>query len=331
MSLINKAHEVSTENICLKVLVYGQPGLGKSTLAVSMPNALLIDCDGGVHRIQAAHRTDYVSVDSYAKIQDLLKSSEIAPFETIVFDTAGKLLDYMSADIIKQNPKMARADGALTMQGYGMRKMWFVNLLKQASTMGKHLMFVAHEKEEKRGEESVTRPDIGGSSSSDLIKELDLVGYMEAQGKRRTVSFFPTDRFYAKNSARIDDVLIVPELTKGTPNDYMAQIVAKVKEAISEETEDAAKYKGLMVSLRAQVVSVEDAKTANRVLKVLSKVDHIWDSKQKSWTLLCERARELGMEYSKDEKCFIAPDAEPGEAAEQEQEPGLVLSGGEVA
>lgn len=330
MALISKAYEVNTENICLKVLVYGEPGLGKSTLAISMPKALLIDCDGGIHRIQAAHRTDYVTVDSYAKIQALLQSDEIEPFQTIVFDTAGKLLDYMSADIIKQNPKMARADGALTMQGYGMRKMWFVNLLKQVSTMGKHLMFVAHAKEEKRGDESVARPEIGGSSSSDLMKELDLVGYMEAQGKRRTVSFFPTDRFYAKNSARIDDVLIVPELSKGVPNDYMTQIVAKVKEAISEETEDAAKYKGLMVSLRAQVESVDNAKTANRVLKILSKTDHLWDSKQKSWVLLCEKVRELGMEYSKDEKCFISPNT-PEAEQETEEEPELVLSGMNVS
>lgn len=49
--------------------------------------------------------------------------------------------------------------------------------------MGKSVIFVAHEREEKVGDEKQIRPEIGGSSAGDLIKELDLVGYMEAIGK----------------------------------------------------------------------------------------------------------------------------------------------------
>lgn len=325
MSLLSQPYEIKTEGISLKILIYGQPGIGKSTISLSMPKPVLIDCDNGVHRIQAAHRTPCLQVSSYTQIQQLLKSNELAPFETIIFDTAGKLLDYMGVDILKENPKNGKLSGGLSQHGYGVRKAWFNDLIKQVSTMGKHLMFVAHEKEEKRGDEMVLRPEIGGSSGGDLMKELDLVGYMEAQGKVRTISFYPTDRFYAKNSARIDDRLDVPTLVKGAPNDYMAQVVDKVKAAIAEESEDTAKYNGLMVSLRAQVASVDDAKAANRVLKALTKIDHIWDSKQKSWALLTERARELGIEYSKDEKCFISPGA-PSETSE-EQEPEIILTG----
>lgn len=325
MALLSQPYEIKTEGISLKILIYGQPGIGKSTIALSMPKPVLIDCDNGVHRIQVAHRTPCLQVNSYAQIQQLLKSNELAPFETIVFDTAGKLLDYMGTEILKENPKNGKLSGGLSQAGYGVRKAWFNDLLKQVSTMGKHLMFVAHEKEEKRGDDMVLRPEIGGSSGGDLMKELDLVGYMEAQGKVRTISFYPTDRFYAKNSARIDDRLDVPTLVKGAPNDYMTQVVAKVKAAIEEESEDTVKYNGLMVSLRAQVASIEDAKTANKILKLLSKADHIWDSKQRSWALLCERARELGMEYSKDEKCFISLN-EP----DTEEEPELVLSGMDV-
>lgn len=109
----------------------------------------------------------------------------------------------------------------------------------------------------------------------------------------------------------------------------MTQVVAKVKAAIEEESEDTAKYNGLMVSLRAQVEAVEDAKSANRVLKALSKTDHIWDSKQKCWALLREKAREQGLEYSKDEKCFVSPN-EPTEP-EATEEPELVLSGTDVS
>lgn len=322
MSLLNQPYEVKTNNISLKILIYGQPGLGKSTLALSMPKPVLIDCDNGVHRIQAAHRTPYLQVDNYKKIQALLASGELASFETIVFDTAGKLLDYMSAEVIARNPKNGRADGALAIQGYGVRKQMFVNLLKQVTLMGKHIVFVAHEKEEKSGDDKVIRPEIGGSSGGDLIKELDLVGYMEAHGKKRTISFFPTDKFYAKNSARIDDVLMIPELHKGEPNNYMERIVGQVKAAIAEETEGTAKYTALMISIRGQIESISNQTSANSTLKALTKADHMWDSKQKSWLLLQAKAKELGIEYSESERRFIGskPDSEAMEAAEEEPE-----------
>ena len=58
--------------------------------------------------------------------------------------------------------------------------------------MGKSVIFVAHEREEKNGEEKQIRPEIGGSSAGDLIKELDLVGYMELS--ERSVPFLQSLR-----------------------------------------------------------------------------------------------------------------------------------------
>lgn len=325
MALLNQPYEVPTENISLKILIYGQPGIGKSTIALSMPKPVLIDCDNGVHRIQADHRTPYLHVDSYSKVQQLLKSGELAPFETIVFDTAGKLLDYMGPEIIKKDPKNGKRSGGLSQQGYGVRKTWFSELLKQVTIMGKHVMFVAHEKEEKRGDDLVLRPEIGGSSGGDLMKELDLVGYMEAQGKKRIISFFPTDRFYAKNSARIDDVVVLPGLTKGVPNDYMTKIVNQVKATIAEEAEGMAKYNEMMAMLTKQIESVVDVKTASKALKTLTEADHKWDSRKKSSLLLLAKTKELGLEYSKDEGCFIDLNIPVADAS---KEPELVLSGG---
>ena len=47
MSIFKKPSEL-TYNSTIKALVYGQPGLGKSTLALSTPNPVLFDFDGGV-------------------------------------------------------------------------------------------------------------------------------------------------------------------------------------------------------------------------------------------------------------------------------------------
>ncbi|HLP42898.1 MAG TPA: ATP-binding protein, partial [Fibrobacteria bacterium] len=199
MSLIRKPHELKT-SACIKMLIYGQPGLGKSTLALSAPDPLLIDFDRGTHRVQAKHLKDTVQVERWEDIIQLLEKEDLRPFKTLIIDTAGKMLDYMSAFIIAGDPKMGRKDGQLALQGFGARKGMFQRFLAQAGMLGKHLVFVAHEKEEKDGDQKIIRPEIGGSSAGDLIKDLDLVGYMEAKGRVRTISFDPCEKFYGKNT-----------------------------------------------------------------------------------------------------------------------------------
>lgn len=61
MGLIKKPNELTVKN-ALSALIYGQPGMGKTTLALSSPQPLLLDFDGGVHRVNAAHRVDTVQI-----------------------------------------------------------------------------------------------------------------------------------------------------------------------------------------------------------------------------------------------------------------------------
>jgi hypothetical protein len=303
MSLLKMPYEVSTD-FFMKALIYGQPGIGKSTLALSMPKAVLIDCDNGVHRIAPSHRVPFLPVKTYDEINTVLASSDMAGYDTIVIDTAGKLLDYMSTWIIKNNPKMGRKDGALTLQGFGARKYEFINLLKRVSTMGKHLIFVAHEIEKGNDEDRIIRPEVGGSSGGDLIKELDLVGYMEALGKKRTISFSPCGKYYAKNSARIDDTLEVPELNDGKTNEFMTSIVEQCKTALKEESTRVVEYNKLMDELKSGMSAIENTEDANAYLETLGKTDHIWDSKIKCWILLQEKAEQCGLCFVKETKQF---------------------------
>ena len=121
MGLIKKPNELTVKN-ALSALIYGQPGMGKTTLALSSPQPLLLDFDGGVHRVNAAHRVDTVQISKWEEVDEVLTSGEIAEYKTIVIDTAGKMLSFMDKYIMKNNPKMKKADGTLSLQGYGVRK-----------------------------------------------------------------------------------------------------------------------------------------------------------------------------------------------------------------
>lgn len=94
MTLIRKPNEIQIQGK-IKMLIYGQPGMGKTTMALSAPDPLLIDCDNGVQRVNPAHISDTVQVSSYNDVLAVL-NEDLSPYKSLVIDTAGKLLDRKS-------------------------------------------------------------------------------------------------------------------------------------------------------------------------------------------------------------------------------------------
>jgi len=297
MSLIRKPFELKT-TATIKALVYGQPGIGKSTIALSAPKPLFLDFDGGVHRVNPLHQTDTVQIEKWEDVEDVL-AEDLRNYETFVIDTAGKMLDFMDAFIIKGDPKMGRKDGALSLQGYGARKMMFRNFLKKVSIMGKHLVFVAHDKEEGDRDNKIIRPEIGGSSSGDLIKELDLVGYMEAVGKERTISFDPCEKFYGKNTCQLEAIYKVPDVSAGG-NDFMTRIIAKWHEGLEHRRVMASAYSDLIELISGNLEDVKDAAGLNQFLEWAKGLQHVWDSKLQAGIRANAKAKELGLKFNRE-------------------------------
>ena len=98
MTLIRKPNEIQIQGK-IKMLIYGQPGMGKTTMALSAPDPLLIDCDNGVQRVNPAHISDTVQVSSYNDVLAVL-NEDLSPYKSLVIDTAGKLLDFIAAYVI---------------------------------------------------------------------------------------------------------------------------------------------------------------------------------------------------------------------------------------
>ena len=310
MGLIKKPNELQVKKT-LSALIYGQPGMGKTTLALSAPHPLLLDFDGGVHRVNAAHRVDTVQITKWEEVDEVMQSPEIADYATFVIDTAGKMLSFMDKYIMQNNQKMRKADGTLCLQGYGVRKNMFINFVNQVSLMGKSVIFVAHEREEKNGEEKQIRPEIGGSSAGDLIKELDLVGYMEAIGKKRTISFNPCEKFYGKNTCNLPERMEIPIIIndKGDvtgENNFMTNIINTYSKYQEKQTELSSEYEDLLEVIKAQVELVNDVESANSVAKSLAGMQHIFDSKLQAGQLLNKRCKELGLKFDKIKKEYAA-------------------------
>ena len=309
MGLIKKPSELSVK-ATLSVLIYGQPGIGKTTLGVSAPNAVLFDYDGGVQRINGAHQVATLQPTSWedtnAALQEI--ANEMPEVQTIVIDTVGKMLDYMSAYIIRNDAKMAMRDGSLSLKGYGVRKQMFVNFIKQLALMGKNVIFIAHEREERRGEETFKRPEIGGSSANDLIKELDLVGYMYAIGKERVITFDPAEYYYAKNTCNLPAAIklpvVVDETGKASQNVAMANIVKSYETAQVKRQSMTAEYEQVLDIIAETMTYATDADSLNDAMAKVFGLEQIYDSLLKAQKAVAAKGKELGLTYNKISKKY---------------------------
>ena len=71
MTLIKKPNELTQTKIKLKGLIYGEPGIGKTSVALSAPKPLLIDFDNGLRRVAKQYQTDSVQIESYQNLLDI--------------------------------------------------------------------------------------------------------------------------------------------------------------------------------------------------------------------------------------------------------------------
>lgn len=333
MSVFKQPSELQPK-FAIAALIYGSPGSGKTTLACSAPNAVLLDYDGGATRIHGAHQIPTLQVSSWEQTQDALNEIKQSPeIHTIVVDTIGKMLAFME-DYIKRNPTYSKGgspiemnrDGSLSMKGFGRRKQMFLDFLKQVLVMGKHIVFVGHDKEEKRGESGqdiIIRPEVGGSSANDLMKELDLVGYVEMVGNKRTISFTPCEKYYAKNTCNMPGKIEIPMIldARGKPmaykdengvehdtNDFMVGVIAAYQKRQADNIAQTTEYEKLCAEITERAEAIHSAEDANNFRHWALEQKHVFNSAVKVKVALESKAKELRLTQDKTTKEYADPE-----------------------
>lgn len=296
----------------VKVMIYGPPGVHKTSFAATASNPWNLDWDDGIRRVNPKFRCDYGVPESWNDAVSTISEVDFSGYDTIVNDTISASQDFLIEHIKRTYQNYKQPDGSLTTKGYGaLKTIWKQGLYTTLESLGKDLIFIAHHGEDKikRGkeEEIFLRPDIVGGTLKDILKKMDLVGYMDWNNGRLAISFSGKDgTYFAKNSANLPDIMYLDETS-------MAEIIDKFRNAVNADSKQFQAYNKQMEEIYSMLDSSKDAATLNKLVQycaeLTSKNQWIATARVEAKQLINDAAIELKLERDKS-GMFIEPQQE---------------------
>jgi len=296
-------------------IIYGSPGMGKTTLALSAPKPVLIDFDNGVSRVAAAHRVPTIVCNTYEEVLEDIDSPDMKEFETIVIDTGGSFITYLKDWALRTKKDAKTQKGTPnTLKIFGYAKTEFAAFTEKITkVMHKNVIYVFHteEKADKDGN-PVQRLMCEGAVKNLVWNPCDFGGYLQMINNERKLCFTPTDGYFAKGTHGIVGNITVPVLDANTPNVFMTQLFEQARKSIIEESEanskERKKYDEVMGDVKAIIEGVTDVDTANQALSLISDLEHALTSKKESGAMLTAKAKTLGLKYDSKAKAYVVKD-----------------------
>ena len=304
--MIKKPNELISENQKIRMLIAGYPGIGKTTLALSAPKPLLIDVDLGINRVMASARKDFIQPNNYEELLEDLKG-DLSDYETLVIDTGGKLLELMKNYVIKKDVKSAKKDGSLSLQGYGAVAREFSRFMDNCYyNLRKNIVIVFHAVEEKDEEQTKLRILVEGSTKNTVWQNVEIGGFMEIIGKKKTIGFDNCERYFAKASFGIKGVMEVPELDGTKPNDFLTKLFQLANNNIKKEAvffeEQKQEYEKLMNEIVPQIEKMETKEDLITITKLIKETNHILTSEKELKHKFKEKVAQLGYQWNGEKK-----------------------------
>jgi hypothetical protein len=298
LKILKSAEPLEVKNIV--VAIYSNPGIGKTTLGFTGDAALLLDFDGGAYR--AGNRGDTVQITAWEDAANIT-AEDLADYNTVVVDTAGRALDFLTTDIIRRNPKLGRG-AALTLQGYGALKSEFTSWLKSLRTMGKDVVLIAHSSEDKNGDYLIERLDVQGGSKQEIYKSADAMGRIQLINGKRVLNFSPTDTAFGKNPGNLSP-LPVPDIA--TEKNFLADVISTIKGNLNSLSAEQLKRQGMIADWQATISECKTAEEFNAQIATVAKADKSIVQVVKG--MLHKAATDSGLQYDAKKKAYFTPEA----------------------
>jgi phage nucleotide-binding protein len=199
----------------LKVLVYGEPGVGKTTFAARSPKPLVLDIERGTTSLlrhkdtRSTNVLPYKSARQFEALIDAIEKGEVGDFDTLIVDSFSMFQLKVMDDILSTNSGNQRymPDGPT----YNLNTNMLRAIANRLIGLPVHVILTSAaklDKEEATGR-MYYRPDLTPKLANSLVGVCDVVGYMSADTVKdkesgnettlRKLTIQPTRKIVAKS------------------------------------------------------------------------------------------------------------------------------------
>ncbi|WP_346318215.1 ATP-binding protein [Chitinophaga sp. YIM B06452] len=288
------------------IFIYGEPGIGKTSLFNTAAKPLLLDFDRGKDR--AVFRQDTLVVNRWEDVEAEEKAGTYKEYSTIGIDTAKSALDDFLMAYVVEKDFVAKKN---KLKAYGAIGDEFKIFVSNRRAESADIVVIAHAKDEKEGDITRKLPDVTGGSYQLLMRIADQVGYMSTRNNKRTICFEPTDTNVGKNVARLP-IIEVPDQTDPKFPTFLAGIIASTKAAICSLSE--AQKEAMEKSERYQK-EIEAVNGPAELSLLFAPVMELQSKALRAALLqkMSEKQKANGWVWDDKQKCFFDPNAKKEE------------------
>jgi hypothetical protein len=188
IQLNRERSEIETEISGYISTWYGAPKTGKTTLASKVPQAYFLATEPG-HRFVSVHKSEPRTWQELTKYVQLL-CKEDHDFANVVFDTVSNAYDMCCEWVCKHNPWKPGVDHISELdwgKGFGMVKQEFRKIIRDLSSNGFGIIFIAHEMIRDLEFHGVKRsrilPNLNKSARDAVLDISDMIGRIYVEPK----------------------------------------------------------------------------------------------------------------------------------------------------
>ena len=262
----------------LMVVIFGQPGTGKTSLSFTSENPVLMDFDEGLER--AVNRKTAVKFDNWIDANTFLDSDDFkgTKCKSLIIDTGGTMLDdFIAHYVIAQDPKNSRGSGDLSLQGYGAIKNVFDQFRSKTKSLGIDVIMVCHTKSVDDGGSQKHVPKMTGGAYDILMAKADLVGYTSMKGNKITLDFNPTNTHTGKNCAQFP-IQEVPNYSQPEYGTYLGDLIQKTKDFMTRESESQVKAVELVSDFKVKIAKVKKLDGLDEIKEAMKELSPIYQA-----------------------------------------------------
>ena len=130
----------------IKMVLYGEPGVGKSVFASKAPKPFFITTDGNYEFLEefGAKAEDHIQVNSWNEFKKVISKLDLTNYETVVIDLTEDLFKWCEYEFCRVNGYEHVSDPGFA-KGYDItRNDFFINISKLLNLEDKNVILIMH-------------------------------------------------------------------------------------------------------------------------------------------------------------------------------------------